>query len=177
MNSRAKIAAAGLAAVAMGSWGLPPAHGIGDAENAPPRMVGGGWIADVERPTEARDRVRLGVDLPCPGEDVGFNPQPDPPGRLQVTWSQHSFHLDAVTAASCSNNLHEGSGTGRCGDERGFVINWRLVDGDDAGLGGPDTRPDTVQLEIRGPSAACSLSVAGPLGGGNLTMTAPPEPE
>lgn len=179
MNSLRLIAGAGLVASALSLGNVVSAHGIGDFENASPKMVGGGWVAvgDVENREAASQRARLAVELPCPGEDVGFNPQPDPPGRLQVSVEQHTFHLEAMTSASCSNNLHEGSGTGRCGSERGFIINWRLIDGNDQGVGNPDIRPDTVELDIRGPSAACSLSLAGPLGGGDLKMQAPPEPD
>lgn len=175
MNRLRMIAGAGLAASALGLGNLVPAHGVGDVENKSPKMVGGGWVAigDVEN----REAARLAVELPCPGGDVGFNPQPDPPGRLQLSFQGHTFHLEATTAASCSNNLHEGSGTGRCGSDAGFIIDWRLTDGDDQGVGNPDIRPDTVELDIRGPSAACSLSLVGPLGGGNVKMSAPPEPD
>lgn len=172
MSSLRKIVGAGLAVSALGLGDLVPAYGIGDFENKAPKLVGGGWVAvgDVENREAARNRVRLAVELPCPSEDVGFNPQPDPPGRLQLSFEQHTFHLEALTAASCTNNLHEGSGTGRCGGEGGFIIDWRLTVDDDQGVGNPDIRPDTVQLDISGPSAACTLALVGPLGGGNLTM-------
>ncbi len=168
MNSWRRIVGVGLAASALGLGNLVPAHGVGDLENASPKMVGRGRVAvgDVEN----REAIRVAVHLPCPGEDVGFNPQPDPPGRLHLSFEEHSFHLETMTAASCSSHMHEGSGTGRCGRDRGFVIDWRLTDGDDQGIGNPEIRPDTVQLEIRGPGGACSLSLAGPLGGGNLAM-------
>jgi hypothetical protein len=137
-----------------------------------PRMAGAGWVG-IGNPN---DKVHFKVSLPCPGSEVGFNPQPDPPGRdaavLDLRSGADSFRLNAVTAASCSNNLHEGRGVGSCNGEGGVIVNWRITDG---ALGGPDTRPDAAVIEIHGDSRACPLSIAGPLGGGNVKMQAPPE--
>ncbi len=91
-------------------------------------MVGTGWVVMDD------GTARISVDLPCPGEDVGFDPQPEPPVRLDLTRARSSFELDAVTTASCTNNLHEGSGTGTCGGEAGFVINWSLTDNGRSGI-------------------------------------------
>jgi hypothetical protein len=76
-----------------------------------------------------------------------------------------------MAAASCTPGSHEGVGMGTCNGQPGFRIGWRLTDG--AALGGPDTAPDAASLEISGRSPACSLSVAGDLGGGNLKMVDP----
>ncbi len=169
MRTSTRIFPAVLMAAVMALWGLGTAHAVGDAEDRTLRMVGSGQVGSREA------AVQVSVDLPCPGEDVGFNPQPDPPGRLQVSWAQSRFQLDAVTAASCSTNLHEGSGIGSCGEVAGFVVNWTLTDNGRAGIG----NPDIVELEIRGDSQACALSLAGPLQRGNIQFignpdTAPP---
>jgi hypothetical protein len=130
-------------------------------------MAGAGWVGIGNPDT----KVHLKVSLPCPALEVGLNPQPEPPGReaaeLELRWGAGSFHLDALEAASCSNNLHQGRGAGSCNGESGFIINWRISDG---ALGGPDTRPDSVVVEIDGGGRACALALAGPLGGGNVRM-------
>ena len=160
------LAAAGLAA---GLW-------VGLAAPAGAFIIVGGHVDVVIGNPDTR--VHLKVSLPCPGTEQGFNPQLDPPGReaaiLDLRGGGSSFHLTAVEAASCSNNLHQGRGVGSCNGEGGFIINWRITDG---ALGGPDTRPDSVVVEIDGDGRTCPLAVAGPLGGGNLKMTAPPEPD
>lgn len=157
-----RIAGASVVALAVlaGLAGSLPARAATTAT-----MVGGGWIG-VGNPDI---KVHVQVHLPCPGADVGFDPQPGAPGRLDVRQGASRFTLEAVEAASCSNNLHQGSGTGSCDGVRGFIIDWHLADG---ALGGPDTREDRVALEIRGPGEACSLTFAGPLGRGNLKLQA-----
>ncbi len=130
-----------------------------------PTMAGAGWVGNPDI------KVHLKVSVPCPAPEVGLNPQPEPPGRaaavLELRSGAASVHLDALEAASCSNNLHQGRGVGSCNDEAGFIINWRITDG---ALGGPDTRPDSVVVEIDGAGRACALALAGPLGGGNVRM-------
>jgi len=168
MRTLARIVAAALVAAVMGLLGPGTAHAIGDAEDRTPRMVGSDWVA------YGAEAAQVSVDLPCPGEDVGFNPQPDPPGRLNVNWAQSRFQLDAVTTASCTNNLHQGSGVGTCGDEGGFVINWSLADNGRSGVGNPDIVPDIVRLEIDGERQACALVLDGPLQRGNIQFIGDP---
>ena len=175
MNRFATSVMAMLMAGVMGLSGLSPAYGIGDVENSSPKMVGGGWVAIGNPDT----KVTFGIDLPCPGEDVGFNPQPDPPGRLEVNWEGSRFHLDEVSGSACSlggPDTHEGSGVGSCNGQPARV-SWSFTDNGRQGIGNPDIRPDTARLEISGTTDACTLSLAGPLGGGNIDMVAAPEPD
>jgi hypothetical protein len=166
-----------LAAAALAVWGAARSEAIIIIGGKPAEMVGGGWVAV----GDGSVRPQFQVGLPCPGEDVGFNPQPDPPGhdraRLTVHIGGERYQLDELTGAACTIDdvedregaTHEGSGLASCGGDRGFIIDWRLTDG---GLGGPDT----AEISIRGPGAdvACTnnLHIGGPLGGGNLQMPA-----
>ena len=132
-----------------------------------PGLTGAGWVG-IGNPDI---KVHFKVRLPCPAPEVGLNPQPEPPGRegavLELRSAAGSFQLSALEAASCSNNLHQGRGVGSCNGDGGFIINWRITDG---ALGGPDTRPDSVMVEIDGDGRACALALDGPLGGGNVRM-------
>ena len=132
-----------------------------------PGMTGAGWVG-IGNPDI---KVHFKVRLPCPPSEVGLNPQPEPPGReravLELRSAAGTFHLDAVEAVSCSNNLHQGRGVGSCNGQGGFIVDWRITDG---ALGGPDTRPDSVVVEIDGGGRTCALGLAGPLGGGNVRM-------
>ncbi len=154
------------------------ALGLGMPAGAAPvdKMIGGG--SAIGNPDE---RVTLGMTLPCTATDPGaeleinwFNPQPDPPGR-------ESFHLTVVEAASCDTNspspndggTHSGEGSGMCTTQLGSKvpadITWSFTD---AGLGGPDTRPDMVDFSIRDalPAVQCDLTFTGLLDDGNLRM-------
>lgn len=172
-------ATAGMVVVVLGLWGLSPAQGIGDVENRTARMVGGGWVAvgDVENAPSPQGRAQVEVGLPCPGEDVGFNPQPDPPGHLRVAWGASRFRLVNLDASRCSlggPDTLEGSGAGVCNGEQALVT-FRLIDGGGrAGIGNPDTRRDSLRVDIRGTTPACILVLDGPLGGGNLHMVGDP---
>ena len=162
--SRRRLLAASALAVAVIAAGA----GTAAVSAAPaPRMTGAGWVGIGNPDTKVHFKVRLA----CPAPEVGLNPQPEPPGReaavLELRSSAGSFQLSALEAASCSNNLHQGRGVGSCNGEGGFVINWRITDG---ALGGPDTRPDSVVVEIDGGGRACALALGGPLGGGNVSM-------
>ncbi len=128
------------------------------------KMVGGGWVAI----SDPDIKVHFAVNLLCPAAEVGFNPQPDPPGRealLQVRAGSDRFTLTALEAASCSNNLYEGQGMGTCnGTGNGIIIDFRFVDG---GRGG--RAADSAMIRIH--RGGCSrLSLEGPLGGGNVTI-------
>ena len=171
------ITAAGtiaLAAATLAVWGATPSEAIVIVGGKPAEMVGGGWLD-----TSDGGRAHIQVGLPCPGEEVGFNPQPDPPGheraRLTVSVGGERYQLDEVTGARCTigdaenreggPRVHEGSGLASCGGDRGFIIDWRLTDG---GIG----NPDIAEVGIRSPGeeVACqnNLHLGGPLGGGNL---------
>lgn len=162
MRRNAAVVAAGLAMLSL-FWGFSPAQAIGDVENRGPKMVGAGWIG-VGTPD---DKVHVQVHLPC----LAADPRGGDGAGLFVHQGASRFTLAAVEAASCTNNLHEGSGTGTCNGVGGFVINWRLVDG---AVGGPHVRPDMASVEIRGPSASCSLAVTDRVEAGNLRMVAAP---
>lgn len=169
----AVVGALVLAAAGLAVWGAARGEADGADGGKPAEMAGGGWVAAGDGGVGPQFQVAL----PCPGEDAGFNPQPDPPGheraRLSVNVGDELYELDELTGATCTigdlenreGATHEGSGLASCGGESGFVINWRLTD---AGIG----NPDTAQVTVRGPgaTAACSnnLHVAGALGGGNL---------
>lgn len=138
------------------------------------KFTGGGFIGNPDT------RVSLGLDLSCTAGDPGselqinwFNPQPDPPGR-------EAFHLEVMEQAACETGdpadrndggTHEGAGTGVCKTQTGSSaparVGWRLTD---SGLGGPDTRPDSLEVHISSALPACNLQVAGPLDGGNFRM-------
>jgi hypothetical protein len=132
-----------------------------------PRMAGAGWVG-IGNP---EIKVHFKVSLACPTPEVELKPHPEAPGRegaiLELRSAAGAFLLDALEAASCSNNLHQGRGVGSCNGEGGFIIDWRITDG---ALGGPDTRPDAVVVDIDGDGRACALALAGPLGGGNVRM-------
>lgn len=162
MRRNAVATAAGVLMLTV-CWGLSPAQAIGDAEDRSPKMVGAGWIG-MGNPN---DKVHVQVHLPCPADDA---PGGERAGLL-IHQGASRFTLTALEAASCSNNLHEGSGIGACNGVGGFVIDWRLADG---ALGGPHVRPDMASVEVRGPGADCALAVAGPLDAGNLRMVAAP---
>lgn len=164
-------------AVAMGGVVLAvvlwagPAGAVGDVENHNPKMVGAGRVV-----VDGSGTAQVHAHLPCPGAEVGFNPQPDPPGRskadLEVQVGDSRFTLTALETTSCTEGGHEGTGAGLCNGETEVMISWRLADGT---LGGPDTRPDSVHLEIRRAgethgSDACTLALSGPLRSGNLQM-------
>ncbi len=158
MSRNAAVVAVGLAMLGL-FGGFSPAQAIGDAENRGPKMVRAGWIG-VGDPD---DRVHVQVHLAC----LAADPSGGERAGLFVHQGASRFTLTAVEAASCSNNLHEGSGTGTCNGVGGFVIDWRLVDG---ALGGPHVRPDMAGVEIAGPSGECSLAVTGSVDAGNLRM-------
>ncbi len=134
-------------------------------------MTGAGWVGIGNPDIKVHFKVHFKVRLPCPAPEVRLNPQPEPPGReaavLELRSAAGIFHLSALEAASCSNNLHQGRGVGSCNGDGGFIVNWRITDG---ALGGPDTRPDSVVVEIDGDGRACALALAGSLGGGNVRM-------
>ena len=138
----------------------------------PIAMRGGGWIA-------GNDRTRAHVQalLPCPGEDGGFNPQPDPPAGLAIRFGRDRYVLDEITTSSCAigegaarrGGIHQGSGLASCGGERGYTIDWRLTDG---GVD-PNIPTDIAEVGIDGPgeTAACTNNLH--IGGfvrGNLVM-------
>ena len=138
------------------------------------KLIGGG--SAIGNPDE---RVTLGMTLPCTATNPGaeleinwFNPQPDPPGR-------ESFHLATMDEAACDTNgpspndggTHEGSGEGFCKTQLGSTVpasvEWDFTD---AGLGGPDTRPDLVEFDIRSLVPSCNFAFDGELEDGNLRM-------
>jgi hypothetical protein len=154
-------------AAALAVWGAARSEAV-IAIIKPPELVGAATLAGGER---AGPHVRVG--LPCPGEDVGFNPQPDPPGieraRLTLTVAGDRYELDEVRSSACTADgpamTHAGTGTASCGSDVGFIVNWRITD---AGLGGPDTAE--VGIESPGEAISCSnnLRVGGQLADGNL---------
>ncbi len=179
MRRIAAVVITGMVVAVMTIWGLSPARGI-IINGASARMTGGGWVAigDVENaPAPDARRAHIAVGLPCPGAEVGFNPQPDPPGHLNVKWGGNSFRLTQIDTSRCSlggPDTFEGSGVGDCNGQRAAVA-FTLTDGGGrAGIGNPDTHPDSVRLDVRGATTACTLTVAGPLGGGNLHMVGDP---
>lgn len=179
MKRSVVAATGGMVVAVLGLWGLSPAQGIGDAEDRTARMVGGGWVAigDVENSPSPQGRAQVEVGLSCPGEDVGFNPQPDPPGRLRVAWGAGSFRLTDFDVSRCSlggPDTLEGSGTGVCDGERAEVA-FRFTDGGGrAGIGNPNDHPDSLRVDVRGATPSCTLVLDGPLGGGNLHMIGDP---
>jgi hypothetical protein len=154
MKRSSTIATAALG-IGIALAGLNPAVAAGD-----PRLLGAGWVGN------PNEKVHINVGLRCPGEG---GVDPSDPSKLELRGRSSSFRLDRVLAAFCQNNLFEGSGVGSCNGVGGFDVRWRFTDG---GLGGPDTREDRVEIEVRGPSADCQLSVVGPLVGGNLQVQA-----
>lgn len=178
MKRLAPVSTAGLVLAVTALWGPSPASGI-IINGSSARMAGGGWVAvgDVENaPSPETGQAHITAGLSCPGAEVGFNPQPDPPGRgarLMVRWGANEFHLTNLDASRCSlggPDTFEGSGIGECNGE-GAVVTARLTDsGGRAGIGNPDIRPDSVHLDIRSATGACGLLLAGPLAGGNLQM-------
>ncbi len=120
------------------------------------------------------------VLLPCPGEDGGFNPQPDPPAGLAIRVGRDRYVLDEITASSCAigqgaarrGGIHQGSGLASCGGERGYIIDWRLTDGG-VDPNNPNIPTDTAEVGIDGPgeTAACTnnLHIGGSVRG-NLVM-------
>lgn len=179
MRKLAAVVAAGVVVAVMAAWGLSPAQGI-IINGSSARMVGGGWVAvgDAENaPSPDARRAHITVGLPCPGAELGFNPQPDPPGHLTVRWGGNRFRLTQIDVSRCGlggPDTFEGSGSGLCNGQRAEVA-FRLTDGGGrAGIGNPDIRPDSVRLEVLGASAACTLSVVGTLGDGNLHMVGDP---
>jgi len=139
----------------------------------PIAMLGGGWVAGHDD-TQARVQARL----PCPGEDGGFNPQPDPPAGLAIRVGRDRYVLNEITMSSCAigegaarrGGIHQGSGLANCGGERGYIIDWRLTDG---GVDRGNLRTDTAEVGIDGPgeTAACTnnLHIGGSVRG-NLVM-------
>ncbi len=63
----------------------------------PIAMRGGGWVAGNDR-----TRAHVRALLPCPGEDGGFNPQPDPPAGLAIRVGRDRYVLDEITTSSCA---------------------------------------------------------------------------
>ena len=126
----------------------------------PIAMRGGGWVA-------GNDGTRAHVQalLPCPGEDGGFNPQPDPPAGLAIRVGRDRYVLDEITTSSCAigegaarrGGIHQGSGLASCGGERGYIIDWRLTDGG-VDPSNPNIPTDTAEVGIDGPgeTAACT---------------------
>jgi hypothetical protein len=138
----------------------------------PIAMRGGGWVA--------RTRAHVRALLPCPGEDGGFNPQPDPPAGLAIRVGRDRYVLDEITTSSCAigegaarrGGIHQGSGLASCGGERGYIIDWRLTDGG-VDPNNPNIPTDTAEVGIDGPgeTAACTnnLHIGGSVRG-NLVM-------
>ncbi len=172
---RARAAAAASAAVLVAvAATAAPALAIRDEEN---KVVGGGWVATgIGNP---KIKVHFAINLPCPAAEVGFNPQPDPPGRapahLRVNWGHSHLRLTELAVSACSlggPDTIEGSGVGMC-DGEGVTVSFRFTDGGERGVGNP-VRPDFVDIDIQGEVPACTLSVGGPVGGGNVNMIGNP---
>lgn len=111
----------------------------GMAAPPPPeqKVTVGGWLLD------DNGRVQLAGQLWCPGEDVGLNPQPDPPGRdndqLTIHLPDGVFHLTEIVTAECggagdrAGGFYEGEGVGTFNGDPDTAVQIRLVDGGDSG--------------------------------------------
>jgi hypothetical protein len=126
------------------------------------RMTGGGGVL-----TSVGELVTHGFELRCnPSDNVS---------NLQVNWGRgNSFHLERLTAASCSDDptlqpnppaagfdTYRGAGTGRLNGAPGAKVEWVFTD-----EGEPGTK-DGLQLVIRDASNNVVLQVSGRLSRGN----------
>ncbi len=130
-----------------------------------PLMTGGGWV--LGRTGVEDVRVTHGFILHCDPTAV--------PNSLQVNWGRgNKFHLEALTAATCSDDpttdsgnptslfdTHVGTGTGRYNGVSGATAEWTLKDAGEPG------REDSLSLLIKDANGLPVLVVAGTLEGGN----------
>lgn len=127
------------------------------------RMTGGGSVF-----TADGKRVTHGFVLQC-------NPGQKRNDVLQVNWEDgNRFHLESVTAASCSDDptiepnppgaafdTHSGAGTGRYNGAAGATVEWTLTD-----AGEPGTF-DAARIIIKDVFGITVLDVSGTLRRGN----------
>lgn len=125
------------------------------------RMTGGGNV------TAGDTKVTHGFQLHC-NTSQGSN-------NLQVNWGKgNSFHLESLTAASCTDdpNIQEGkpvagfdtyagSGKGRYRGVAGATATWTFKDAGEPG------KNDTLELTIKDHLGNTVLTVSGSLKGGN----------
>jgi len=135
----------------------PPSNGTSG------RMTGGGSVF-----TADGRRVTHGFVLQCSPEQKRNN-------VLQVNWQDgNQFHMESVTAASCSDDpaiepnppgagfdTHSGAGTGRYNGAAGATVEWTFTD-----AGEPGTS-DAAQIVIRDAFGITVLDVSGTLRKGN----------
>ena len=126
------------------------------------RMTGGGSVF-----MEDGTRVTHGFELHC---NVTKGPN-----NLQVNWGKgNKFHLEKLTAASCSDDPDiapnpppagfdtcTGAGTGRYKDVSGAKAKWTFTDAGEPG------KNDSAKIEIWDANGALVLSVSGKLASGN----------
>jgi hypothetical protein len=118
------------------------------------RFTGGGSVF-----TGSGQRVTHGFELHCSAAEK--------PNNLEINFGGDSFHMESMTASSCSYNpatnvaIITGTGTGRFNNDSGFVISFTMTDAGEPGVN------DYASFLLLGPAGETVLSVAGNLNRGN----------
>ena len=129
------------------------------AQSLPGRMTGGGTVGDTG--------TKHGFELHC---NITQSPN-----NLEVNWGKgNKFHLDTLSAASCSDdpsitptpptagfNTYTGKGTGTYNGVAGATAEWTFTD-----AGEPGTK-DTATIKITDVNGNIVLNVSGKLSQGN----------